>query len=141
MPHMAPLPRNTGFQHDCQLKLSLVSIGQTFESQVDTEQSSAAIELRIFSSQSASILEETTRIIFSEFKPVLESQPGFISARIYPSHDCKQLVLLTAWRSLKHQNIWVRSGEYKTASAELLEMIESGQVRMEVRNYLTFSTP
>ncbi len=67
--------------------------------------------------------------------PKFADQPGFISQTMHKSHDGTSLVSYLQWRCKDDHEKCMENPDLKEAGAELMELIESGKVEMQVQTF------
>ncbi len=71
----------------------------------------------------------------TELEPILHRQIGLVSSSVHRSHDGTRVVDYLQWENKAAHDAWRNSTEMHEAAAELMGLIETGTVGMEMHSY------
>lgn len=67
--------------------------------------------------------------------PIFARQPGFLSARIYCSHDGTRVLTRLHWASQSDYEACMESPEWAQGDPQLFVLLDRGTIQMDVRTY------
>lgn len=67
--------------------------------------------------------------------PIFARQPGFLTARIYCSHDGTRVLTCLHWASQSDYETCMQSPEWAQCDPQLFVLLDRGTIQMDVRTY------
>ena len=67
--------------------------------------------------------------------PIFARQPGFLSARVYRSHDGIRILTLLQWASQEDHEACMQSPDWAQCDPRFSALLDRGTMQMDVRTY------
>lgn len=88
------------------------------------------VTLKVPENQQRAIVELAQRNL-----PIFAQQPGFLSARIYRSHDGTRILTLLQWDSPAAHEACMQSPDWAQCDPQFTVLLDRGTMQMDVRTY------
>lgn len=68
--------------------------------------------------------------------PIFQEQPGFLSARVFYSHDGTRILTLLEWESRAAHEACMQSPDWSRCDPQFTVLLDRGTMQMDVRTYV-----